>query len=234
MAGVAFAGATGSHASGSMSASETSFTWNHTPTAVPRGVVVFVCTGGSTDIAGTVTYGGVAMTDMNMVIDSAGEPGRVDAYFLGTGVPTGQQAVVVNRANDTTIMTAVVITVSAGADTKFPLVYPAYGSISGDGTLAEQALDDSGQSPNGVSLRLGAVYSGLSVPPGVGGSSTSAYANDLGVRGFAACYETTPGNGSRNIGFSSGTSDDRAYMVCMVVQKDPDPAGGARSFAVVI
>lgn len=63
--------------------------------ASAAGAFAFVHTNASVaDEISTMTYGGVAMTRICTAFDTVGEPGRVDAYFLGRGaLPTGSQTV---------------------------------------------------------------------------------------------------------------------------------------------
>ncbi len=198
-----------SHTGTTGSASEASFSWTHTPVGTPRGVLVFVTSyGTSVDGVSSVTYGGTAMTAVSggRAVDTAGEPGSCKTYFLGSSVPTGAQSVVVNRANDATVMYAVAITVTAANDTA------TAGTVllQDDGTLAEQSVDDG--SPGTNSVRYAALHSGLDSVPSAGANSTALHSIDFFNNVAAAVRETTAGQGARSVGFSSGTSDDRAAV----------------------
>lgn len=93
------------------------FSWTHTPFGTPRGVVVMVTANTSgTDVISGVTYGGVAMTRLQYAIDTAGEPGAVWMYFLGSGVPTGARTVQVTVSSGTTAKRGVAATLLAGGD----------------------------------------------------------------------------------------------------------------------
>lgn len=91
--------------------------FTHTPSGTPRGVVVLVSQGGTiTDEVSGVTYGGVAMARIQFVTrTSADIPEAVYIYFLGAGVPTGAQTVVVT-VSGATLKQAVAATQTAGAD----------------------------------------------------------------------------------------------------------------------
>lgn len=80
----------------------TDTSWTHTPVGTPRCVIVLVFdytyTGG--DVISGVTYGGVAMTQMalspvNFTMGSEADS-RIFAYFLGTGIPSGAQTVLID------------------------------------------------------------------------------------------------------------------------------------------
>src|ERR1041385_7609706 len=84
---------------GPWSTSQASFTWNHTPSGTPRGILIFTYSDDSTNLVTSCTYGGVNVPAVSggVASDTAGEKSTVAAWFLGSGVPTGTQAVVVNR-----------------------------------------------------------------------------------------------------------------------------------------
>lgn len=72
-------------------------TWNHTVPADCRAFVVFAGNQTSaTDRIVGVTVGGVALTRMRREVDTALEPGGVDLWFVGSGIPTGVQVVSVD------------------------------------------------------------------------------------------------------------------------------------------
>ena len=120
---VAHSAASESHTGTTGSTNQAAFSWTHTQTGTPQGVVVFVSTFASvTDLITSVTYGGVALTRLSggSAQDAAGELGRMDAFFLGSGLGTGNQTITVNRTNNATVMYAAAATVTAGADTAVP------------------------------------------------------------------------------------------------------------------
>lgn len=105
--------------------------FTHTPVGTPRGIVVLIASSDiSTDIITGVTYGGVALTRVatnGFVADTAGEVGAVYAYFLGSGIPTGAQTVVVTTA-DINAKSAWCLSVTAANDTQIA----GSGKASGD------------------------------------------------------------------------------------------------------
>ncbi len=206
---VAHDAASESHTGATGSINEASFSWSHNPVGTPRGVLVFVVNvSGITFSSTAVTYDGAALSKINaaQAVDSAGEPGFVDVYFLGSGVPTTDPAtIIVTRDNGAEEMWAVGITVTAAGDTE--LYTTSIAKLEGDGTLAEQSVDDG--SPGTNSLRYAGGFSGLAAPPGPGANSTAVHDFDTGQQTAAVVRETTAGQGSRSVGFSAA-SDDRA------------------------
>jgi hypothetical protein len=172
-------------------------------------VVVFVSTFASTaSLVTSVTYGGVGLTRLTggSAQDAAGELGRMDAFFLGSGLGTGNQTITVNRTNNATVMYAAAATVTAGADTAVPATIVL---LQGDGTLTVQSVNDT--SPGQNSVRYAGGYSGLGSPPAAGTGSTLLNSIDIGAYGSALVRETTAGQGARNVGFNAAT-DDRAVV----------------------
>jgi hypothetical protein len=173
-------------------------------------VVVFVSTYASVaNLITSVTYGGVALTRLTggLAQDGAGESGRLDAFFLGSGLGTGNQTITVTRTNNATVMYASAATVTAGADTAVPTNTIVL--LQGDGTLTVQSVNDT--SPGQNSVRYAGAYSGLNAPPAAGTGSTLLNSIDIGNYGSALVRETTAGQGARNVGFSAAT-DDRAVV----------------------
>lgn len=207
---VAHSSASESHTGTTGSASQAAFSWTHTQTGTPQGVVVFVSTYASTtSLVTSVTYGGAALTRITggVALDSAGELGRLDTFFLGSGLASGNQTITVNRTNNATVMYAAAATVTAGANTTIP--ESTIVLLQGDGTLAAQSVDDT--SPGQNSVRYAGGYSGLNTPPTAGTGSTLLNSIDIGNYGSALVQETTAGQGARSIGFT-GASDDRAVV----------------------
>lgn len=197
-----------SHASGSFSVSQASFSWTHTTSTDPQGVLVLVFQGvASTDAVTSVTYDGVTVPAVSggRATDTATEPGSCAAYFLGSGVPaTNNPTVVVNRTNNTTTMWAVCATVTAASDTEAVGVVLA----QENGVIAQQSVADG--STGADSVRYAGVYYGGATPAPAGADSTLLHSDDAGAYGWTAVRETTAGQGSRLVGCVQATSDDRA------------------------
>jgi hypothetical protein len=210
-----------SHASGSSSASEASFSWTHTPSGTPKGVLVFTFTGmgavkTATEHATAVTYGGVSLTAVpsGSAADTATEPMRTTAWFLASSVPTGAQTVQVTRTNNTTSMWAVAITVTSGGDTSTAGVLLEQENQA----LTEENIDDG--SPGANSVRYAAVASGTNnVTTTIGANSTLIQSNVTGQSVSAAVVrETTAGQGSRPVGVTVVGADDVAAVYLAVIE----------------
>lgn len=209
---VAHDAASESHTGTTGHSGSASFNWQHTPVGTPRGVLVFVCQANNAgDDVTSVTYGSATLSappNANAA-DTNGEMGRVRVFFAGASIPTGQQTVTVNRANNANVMYAICITVTAGQDTQ--AVGPVL--IQEQGTFAVQAVDDGNS--NGInSLRYACAFSGGSnvLAAGSGSTVTGMPSIDFGLYTITSCVESAAGQGSRNVGFSYGTSDDRAAV----------------------
>lgn len=92
--------------------------WTHTPVGTPRGIIVYVMTNTATDEIGSVTYGGVAMAELASSHYGGPNPTTwfVHAFFLGSGIPTGAQTVVVTKASGNNIV-GYAVSVTAASDT---------------------------------------------------------------------------------------------------------------------
>lgn len=100
---IAHGAASRSHATDALGHTAASaFTWTHTPTGTPKGVVVAITQPlGSTDEVSAVTYGGVALSRVRSTARTTTEAMRVYLYFLGSGIPTGAQTVSVTSTGTT-------------------------------------------------------------------------------------------------------------------------------------
>jgi hypothetical protein len=181
--------------------------------------LVFVYTFNSTtDLVSTVTYGGVNVPGIaaGSVTDTAGEPGRIDTFFVGSGLGSGNQTITVNRTNSAIVMYATAATVRALYDTE---VNPdGIVTLANDGTLPVQSVTDDW--PGSFSLRYAGAYSGLQAPPVAGTGNVILNSIDIGNYGAAMVRETTGGQGPRNVGFNSAT-DDRAAVHLAIREINP-------------
>ncbi len=136
--------------------------WTHTPVGTPRGIIVHVVedVSNSDGVTG-VTYGGETMDEVtgspNVLVANAKSS---HCFFLGTGIPTGAQTVVVS-VDDTNPKRAGAISLTADADVEI---------IDTDATINGSAEEN----PSGT-LSLGgrtcfasiAFVSGQSVPTNI-------------------------------------------------------------------
>ena len=215
------------------SASQASFDISVPFTASSDGLLVFTHVNANADDALSVKIDpDGANTDVPAVtggraLNTGTEPGDTKAWFLAGGLPTTTTTVRINRNNNANTMYAVAITVTADTGMN-PAVHEAgIVLVTTIGTLAEENVDDG--SPGTNSVRYAAINSGLGTPPAAGASSTILHTLDGSARGFASARENTAGQGSRPVGFSSGTSDDRAAVYLAIKEvtaptvSDDDP-----------
>lgn len=93
--------------------------WTHTPASAPRGAIVLCMqSGAATDQISTVTYGGVAMSEVagSPHTKGTGETTVVYGFFLGSGIPTNAQTIVVTVTGAATKKCSAT-TVTAATDT---------------------------------------------------------------------------------------------------------------------
>lgn len=210
---IAYANSSESHTGTAGSASQASFSWTHTPTGTPQGVLVAVMQNGSaTNYIANVQYGSLNVPAVTGATanDSAGETGYTQVFFLGNNVPSGSQTITVNRTNNNTELYAAALTVTAS---NRPAVYEAgIQTDAGDGTLAQKSVTDGQASGTNNSLRVAALFSGLDAVAAAGANTTIAQSIDFGTKTAALAYETAVGIGARNIGFANNSTDDRAAV----------------------
>lgn len=223
-----------SHGGTTGSASEASFSWSHSPNGTPRGVLVLVYTFADQDLVSSVTYGGVSVPAVSggEAVCTETEASRCRAFFLGSSIPTGTQTVVVNRTNNATVMYAHSFNVTAGGDTEVNTAGIVLQTTSG--TLAEVNVDDG--SPGTNSQRFAGITSGLGaltlIDPGANSTTFADLQIDIGARIAYAVWETTPGQGSRPVGFVSATTDERS-AVYLAVREIAAPAGNHNSLLLL-
>jgi hypothetical protein len=182
-----------------------------TQSGTPQGILVFAINlRDNEDKFTSITYGSVQLTPVagGLALDGSGELLATQIYFAGSGLPSGTQTITATRTNDGDDTGIVAISVIADRDTEPTGIV----LLQGDGTLAQQNVDDG--SPGTNSLRFAGGGSGLASAPAVGGDSTNiiAYSEGGTGRSVRVVRETTAGQGSRPVGAVSGSSDDRAFV----------------------
>jgi hypothetical protein len=208
---VAYDAVTRSHTTTFTSVSQASFSWTHTPSGTAKGILVLTYVLlSSTEYATAVTWGGQSLTAVpsGSAADTAGEPGRCTAWFLGNAATIAARSgdsVVVTRTNNAIDMVAVAITVTATSDTATTGVI----LLQEDGALAEQSVNDG--SPGTNSVRFAAGHWGATTPT-VGANSTIVAEQSLLAVSYTAARETTAGQGSRSIGYTDAGPEDRAFV----------------------
>lgn len=211
---VAHSSASESHTGTTASVNEASFSWTHTQTGTPQGVVVFVheMSIGTAGVTGA-TYGGKRLYKLGAAFDNLGEPGRTTAYFRCNDLPSGNQSIVVTRsAASAEEVYASAITVTASRIVGIT----AYAEAQADQALTEKSLDDGYSGSLGTnSMRYAAVFSGLNAPPAAGANSTLLTSFDTGNQTAAMVRETTAGKGARLVGFSGASDDVALISLCL-------------------
>ena len=229
--GVSHLGESESHETTSGSFNQGSFTWEHGPGGIARGVTVFVWTSGSTgeSFATGVTYEGVAVpaVEGGEAIRTGAEAGNMKAFHLGVAVPTADPAtVVVTRTNNAVVMWACCVTQVAATDTE---VYtPGMSVFNSGGAVVETSVHDG--NPGSVSQRYGAGHFGYSDPPAAGANSTYVHDFDFGSMVAGVVRETVPGQGLRPVGFVETTFASKAIVSLAVRQLVTIPLGDLSVF----
>jgi hypothetical protein len=197
------------------SASVAAFSWTHTPVGTPKGVGVWVFTcNGTADLVTSVTYGGVNVPAVTggRAVDSAGETGCCEFFFLGSGLPTGAQTIVVNRSNNGNFIGASAVTVTAGADTELtgaPVL------ITADTANPAATVGTAGVQSQGY---VGTRYGGSSSTAGAGCTllNSTRPSNSTGVSWATARETTSPGaTGTKSVGFTHAL-DDQAFVAIAI------------------
>jgi len=201
--------------------SVSSYSWTHTPSGTPTGILVYTFCNGSADIESAVTYGGESMTAVTggFAQDTAGEDGYCKAWFLGGGstIPTGAQTVEVTRTNNADTTYGVAVSVTSSDNT----TYAGVVLLEESNTLAEQYVDDGVPGTN--SVRYAGAYWGGANEPEAGANSTYLIGNDFGATAAGVVRETTAGQGPRLVGFTQLGTDDRA-VVHLAILEDITPS----------
>ena len=197
-----------------------------------RAGIVFVATHGTGDLITGVTWNGVAMTRLYRAADTDTEPGSVVAYFLDN-VTNG--TITVSRTNNAVVTVGYAASISAAsACDAFQTITrvsstqntDADTSTTGTGASGEVNVDDG--SPGTDSMRFAAAYSGAATPPLQGTNSTNLQVLDSTALGSRFVRETTAGQGSRPVGFATGTTDDWALVAVAVREVPPEPVPAGR------
>lgn len=209
-------------------------TFSATIDANAKGCVLLIGHGtSSTDhvpSSATVTVGGVAMAYVASATDTATEPGRVDAWFLGSGLPSaGSQTVSVDLASATTDdMHFVFIQLGGATDLE----------VVDSDTVNENATNPSVTLSYGgrTCISVGMLYSGTATV----GTSTTPNANmtnvalfDIAAFGTSADRQTTPGTADFTFSYTSA-ADDVAMVALAVSQVQAATWPGRRAITTAL
>lgn len=211
-----------SHDAASVSAAGTgNLTWEHTPvTQMPRGILVqIVQNATAADQVTKVTYGGVEMEEVPLSPElhtEGAEDGAEYAYFLGRGIPSGTQEVVVTVSGAAS-KRAVCISVDAIGDTRVE-----------DTSI----LDSSGTANPQVELSTGvgvetlvyaALHTGQDTVGGVaaGTGYTEIQEHDFGSQVASWIRRTSNGKGGAITASWTATSEEAGVLgVAVGLQRD--------------
>jgi hypothetical protein len=188
--------------------------WTHTPVGTARGIVVAIQTDQGSDVISTVTYGGVSMSRVAHVLDTATEPGGAYIYFLGSGIPTGAQTVAVTRTSTGAMsIRACCISLKADNDT-----YVVTSSTQGENASISIATD-AGQVR---ALRVLSWYTGFATPGNYNADVDHGLAD---YASFSNKHGTTwigyPVTGSKT--FNGPGSDDLAAVYAAIATRVAPP-----------
>jgi len=197
------------------------FTFSHTPSGTPRGVVVLITVNleAGADVITGVTYGGVTMARASpgFAQDTLGEPGSAYLYFLGASIPTGAQTVSIDHTAGAGTKVAYCCTVTAADDTALSVS----DILQGDITDPQVALDSGADS----SLRYCILNGGLGTPASytlLSGMS-AVESVDHGARVTRCDRQTTAASGSFTIGYTSANDD--VMFVAAAIKETAAAAG---------
>lgn len=188
------------------------YTWSHSPVGTPRAVIVTVAHGiESTDCIVSVSYGSASMTRVTTAADTATEPGRAYAYFVGASIPTGAQTIsadiAATGACSTTDMEFTSVTYTATVNTEvLASATDAENQANPTATLAYSGR---------VGLAVMVFYSGLAssglplTSACSGSSACSLVFNEALAVGYLATVnrQTTAGTTNQVMGYTTGTDD---------------------------
>jgi hypothetical protein len=184
-------------------------TWTHVPSGTAKAIVVAIVHGtSSTDHVSAVTYGGVAMTRKIRATDTVTEPGAAELWFLGTGIPTGNQTVSASlNTNTTDDMHFVSMSFGAPGDTTAFVT----GSVSENQADPSVTLAYGGRTAIAVAALYGGGATSAAFTPN--GNCTTVQTFNIGASAFysSVIRQTTAGTADFAIG-GTAVSDDVAFV----------------------
>lgn len=199
------------------------FTFTHTPSGTPRGIMLAGSFGNATSPAnywGTVTYGGVAMTRVSAADAEAdklsvGERGGCAVWYLGTGIPTGAQTVSIDYLSAIGANDAIFGCVSVTAANDTELIDSDFFDTT-VGTNPQRTLNYAGR----TSLALAAIWCGfngvVSFTGSLAGNTTVGSPFDFGSCCLALTRQTSAGSSDHTIGMSTSASDSMAMSALAI------------------
>jgi len=208
-------------APGTFSEDTTPLTWTHTPVGTPAGVVIL--NHGWITAADTVTYGGVAATEMAsspLEESGTGENTVASAWFLGASLPTGAQTVSVGGGNVVLEPSAITFTAAADMVVQDDLTYEADSTNAPSGTLSLGG----NECYCGITWRSGENNPG-SVSPGSGW--TQRMESDIGSQSIGDYTYDTIGTSDVDISGSMTQSNDDLSLIAWAITESGGSSGAA-------
>lgn len=203
--------------------------WTHTPAGTPKGVVVVIAQGNSSqaDQVAGVTYGGVAMSRIQFTGDGGGsEAGASYLYFLGSGIPTGSQTVAIDLTSPSQNFAAwcYTVTTDGGRDAEV-----AASGVFSSGTASNPDVTlDPPDDFDGVMHTV--IFSGQSTPDiAIAAPWTNTTVIEPGAYGLRAAHRAFAG-ASLTVTWSMG-GDDSA--VCAVAVDEVDAPFQQQAIVIV-
>jgi hypothetical protein len=189
----------GFQATASFSTATTQST-NVTPTN-PKGIVVAIAQNvGFGDEVSGVTYGGVAMQRVRFepALIANTEPGAIYLYFLGSGIPTGTQAVAITSTG-TSAKRSIIYAYTAAANTEV---------VGQAGTQSIGATNPSlSISPTAAGEIAYALHSGLNAPVStVQAGSSHVGSFDFGNQSAMWARKTVAAAGATTVGYTASSA----------------------------
>lgn len=163
----------------------------------------------STDHVSAASYGGVSLTRVKRNVDTSGEPGAAEWWFLGSSVPQGTQTVSYTPGSTDDDIQAVAITLLGSDNLEI---------VDSDG-IDEDVADPSVTLNYGgrTCMAFGALFSGNNNPANLlpNASCTTLHDHDFGTQSSKVIRQTTAGSSDFAIGFTVG-STSTAYAAVAV------------------
>lgn len=183
--------------------------FTHTPASSPNGILLFVTNVVTqNNRVATVRYGGVSMTFVTASADTSGETLNTQAWFLGSGIPTGSQSVQLTYSGagtDDQLVSVASFTNPSNKNTQVVSV----GAIPNDASNPQLTLATTGRN----CMSFGQIGSGFdatsSLAPLAGMTNLGSY--DAGAKVVSFDRQTNSSTSNFTIGYTA-TSDDVAYV----------------------
>lgn len=177
-------------------------TISFTPVATLAGIaVLYVQAGNASALISTMKYGGVDLAFVVAGADTATELGRADIWFLGAGVPSGTQDMVIDLTNGAGTKQVVIVGLTGAAD----LTVLASGSLSENQANPQIALNAGAVD----AVFLDCVFSGLPNTTDLTNvaNTTRIDDHDYGAAVSVVSRKTTVVSGSFTMGYTASTDD---------------------------